>query len=231
MDIKRDMDNFPTMGKKNVEMDYSKQVLPMSGGIVSTVLLYYLKETDYTVYPICFDWGKLKLIRSIDGANRSCNKLGFPLKTVDVSGIGNFLEEGMNDPHIVGLRDILYLDIACSYAIMKKAGTLHYPIYIVKPELRDNIGRYATYLRSIIEGNDRASGISNGRVQLAFNFWQNEEYEIIEIGETLNVDWNDTWSCMKNKDIHCGKCLGCLQRKESFKKANIKDPTIYGELL
>ena len=227
MNVKRDLDNFPSMAKKKFDMDYSKQVVPVSGGIVSTVLLYNLVATDYNVLPLAFDWGEMALRQNIECVKRTCKKLNLDLKVAEFNNLGKLLEEGMNDPLVMSNRDLIYLGVSLSYALSKKAATLHYPIYMVKPEHADAIGNYAMFLRNIVEGSDRAGGMGGGRVQLAFNFWQNQEFEVIELGDILNVPFNDTWSCGLNGKIHCGKCLGCLNRKESFKKTSVKDPTEY----
>jgi 7-cyano-7-deazaguanine synthase len=38
---------------------------------------------------------------------------------------------------------------------------------------------------------------------------------------------NNTWSCLKNEQHHCGQCRACKRRQEAFKYAGIKDNTIY----
>ena len=44
---------------------------------------------------------------------------------------------------------------------------------------------------------------------------------------TGGIDYSKTWSCYKGEKIHCGKCSTCIERKEAFNKANIKDKTKY----
>lgn len=229
MIVKREMSDFPTMDPNKPKLDFSKQVLPMSGGIVSTVLAYNLVATDYKVLPIAFDWGKMSLTQNLECAKRTCKKLNLPLKIAEFNNLSEILEDGMDDQYVIANRDLIYLGVALSYALTKKAGTLHYPIYMITPEHADAIGKYAMFLRYIVEGEGRGGGMGGGRVQLAFNFWQQQEFEVIELGDILNVPWEDTWSCMLNEEIHCGKCQGCLNRKNSFKRANIEDKTIYKE--
>lgn len=228
MNVKRNLDDFPVM-KEKPALDFSKQVLPMSGGIVSTVLCYAVKNDGYTIYPLAYNWGKIKNSQAMKCVKRTCEKLKLDLKTADFTGLGELLEEGITDPLVIANRDLLYLGASLSYALVKKVGTLHYPIYMVNPDHAKQIGEYAMFLRNIVEGNDRAGGMGGGRCQLAFNFWQNQEFEIIELGDILNVPWEDTWSCFLSEEIHCGKCPGCLTRKKSFELANIKDTTKYKE--
>lgn len=53
--------------------------------------------------------------------------------------------------------------------------------------------------------------------------------EIVRLGLDLGVDFSRTWSCYKGGDVHCGKCGTCVERREAFLVAGIKDPTVYKE--
>ena len=44
---------------------------------------------------------------------------------------------------------------------------------------------------------------------------------------TLNIPYEDTWSCYEGGEIHCGLCGTCNERKEAFQRANVTDPTKY----
>ncbi|GAF86914.1 unnamed protein product, partial [marine sediment metagenome] len=37
----------------------------------------------------------------------------------------------------------------------------------------------------------------------------------------------ETWSCFLENEKQCGRCFGCVQRKEVFKQAGIEDKTKY----
>lgn len=50
---------------------------------------------------------------------------------------------------------------------------------------------------------------------------------VIQLGNYLNVDWNNTWSCYKGEDKHCGVCPTCRSRREGFILAGTEDPTEY----
>ena len=53
--------------------------------------------------------------------------------------------------------------------------------------------------------------------------------QIIKTGISLGVDYSLTHSCY-DPDINglaCGNCDSCLLRKNGFREAEIKDPTLY----
>lgn len=54
-----------------------------------------------------------------------------------------------------------------------------------------------------------------------------DKKSIIELGETLHVDWSKTWSCYAGGVKHCGACPTCRARKAGFLAAGVKDPTEY----
>ena len=62
-------------------------------------------------------------------------------------------------------------------------------------------------------------------------FHQLEDHEIIELYDRMNLlhDLYQAKSCeiSKKVDEHCGNCRNCLQRKDAFFQANIRDITKY----
>jgi 7-cyano-7-deazaguanine synthase len=51
--------------------------------------------------------------------------------------------------------------------------------------------------------------------------------EIVTLGAVLGAPYEQTWSCYKGGEFHCGTCGTCTERKEAFKQADIPDPTRY----
>lgn len=56
---------------------------------------------------------------------------------------------------------------------------------------------------------------------------EKDKEDIIKLGEELNVNFNNTFSCYAGKEKHCGRCLACKLRQKGFYWANIKDTTYY----
>ena len=51
--------------------------------------------------------------------------------------------------------------------------------------------------------------------------------DIVRRGAELGVPFEDTWSCYKGGDVHCGTCGTCTERREAFELAGVSDPTHY----
>lgn len=57
--------------------------------------------------------------------------------------------------------------------------------------------------------------------------WYAVKRDIIALGAAAGLPLWKTYSCDKSSMHHCGECFGCLSRKYEFKKARVKDRTIY----
>jgi 7-cyano-7-deazaguanine synthase len=64
-------------------------------------------------------------------------------------------------------------------------------------------------------------------VEVLRPFIHQRKEDIVSVGVDLGVDFSRTWSCYKGGERHCGNCGTCVERKEAFEIAGIKDPTIY----
>jgi 7-cyano-7-deazaguanine synthase len=50
--------------------------------------------------------------------------------------------------------------------------------------------------------------------------------EVVLLGHRLKLPFEKTWSCYRNNDEPCGKCLGCGTRAAGFLRAGIPDPLL-----
>jgi 7-cyano-7-deazaguanine synthase len=51
--------------------------------------------------------------------------------------------------------------------------------------------------------------------------------EIIQLGVSLNLPLQHTYSCYEGRTNHCGKCASCYLRRSAFRIADVEDPTTY----
>jgi 7-cyano-7-deazaguanine synthase len=60
-----------------------------------------------------------------------------------------------------------------------------------------------------------------------FSSWT--KADIVRHAKIRGVAWmlSQTWSCYKGREIHCGKCGTCVERKEAFTEADWPDRTQY----
>ncbi len=48
--------------------------------------------------------------------------------------------------------------------------------------------------------------------------------DVIRLGDQLRVPFEKTWSCFRDNDTPCGRCLPCVTRAAGFLRAGIPDP-------
>jgi 7-cyano-7-deazaguanine synthase len=53
--------------------------------------------------------------------------------------------------------------------------------------------------------------------------------DIILLGKSLGVPFEDTWSCYREEGIACGRCDSCVLRLRAFAEAGVTDPLPYEE--
>lgn len=51
--------------------------------------------------------------------------------------------------------------------------------------------------------------------------------EVVQVGESLDVPWELTWSCYEGRELHCGICPTCRARNTAFIEGRGADPTQY----
>jgi 7-cyano-7-deazaguanine synthase len=69
------------------------------------------------------------------------------------------------------------------------------------------------------------------RVEILSPFSAMTKTHIAMTGKKLGLEkiMSGTWSCYKGGAKHCGTCGTCVERKEAFSLAGVKDETVYEE--
>lgn len=72
-------------------------------------------------------------------------------------------------------------------------------------------------------------GFGHPGLRLHAPFVNKTKAQIVEVGASLNVPYEDIWSCYEGGNLHCGLCGTCNERKEAFQLTGVPDPTEYQE--
>ena len=215
-----------------------KAILIYSGGLDSTVLLHKLIKDGLAGGAIAFNYGQ-KHLKEIDIARKNCEKLKVDFQVADISSLSPIFgasaltnanthipqgayEEGNMRATVVPNRNMIFLSIAAAYAITKKCAHLAYAAHsgdhALYPDCREEFALAA----------DKALRLCDyAEISLLRPFVDMSKADIVKLGADLGVDFSSTWSCYKGGDIHCGLCGTCVERRQSFKFAGVKDPTVY----
>ena len=134
---------------------------------------------------------------------------------------GHYEEQSMKRT-VVPFRNGIMLAIACGIAESREAEALviaaHSGDHAIYPDCREPFMQ--AMAGAMREG-------TYARIELLRPFIDSNKAGIAKLGHDLGVDFGLTWSCYKGGGIHCGTCGTCVERREAFIDAGLKDPTPY----
>jgi 7-cyano-7-deazaguanine synthase len=204
----------------------------------STVLLYHLHSQGYDVKALSVDYGQ-RHRKELDSARTICRMLGITHEVADLRGIthllkgssltdseidvpeGHYAEESMKVT-VVPNRNMIMLSVAIGYAISLGANFVAYGAHagdhVIYPDCRPEFASAVNTAAMLADWH---------QVELLRPFIRLTKAEIAKRGTELNVPFDQTWSCYKGGERHCGRCGTCVERAEAFYLAGVNDPTDY----
>lgn len=218
-------------------------VCVLSGGMDSTVLVYALvkKYGKENVKCIGFNYGQRHSVE-LEKAKITTSKLGLEFKIIDISFVGDIVkdvcslsaktsvdlptdEESKEDVQanfVVPYRNLMFQSIALSYAESLRAETVYLGIQLDDDfgfwDCRDN---YYKALNKLTQLNDLY------KITVETPLMHFSKADEIELGNSLGVPFEDTWTCYHGPDKDgkpCGICHSCAGRLRAFESLGLKDP-------
>lgn len=206
-----------------------------SGGLDSTVLVYWLNNQQYIVKPLYVDYGSKHKTKELDAAQITCKKLGLELKIVKFD-LTQFGESALTDRSIdipsdmnqaintvVPFRNMLLTTLGATYAEAIKSHLIalsptkeDYEVY------KDCRKDFFTQMELTLKMGSKYTN----SYEVLTPFIHKLKEDVIKIGERLKVPFEDTWTCYKGGAKPCGVCPACQVRIKGFKNANLEDPLL-----
>lgn len=215
-----------------------KIVVITSGGMDSAVLLKWHHNRGELVRALAINYGqrhKMELKYAQDNAIA----LDVPFALADFHTLGSLLpgssqtDESIAVPHgrydedsmkatVVPNRNMILLSVAIGVAIAHKFDAVSYAAHA---------GDHAIYpdcRPEFVEALSIAAALCDWHpVKIDRPFIEMSKAGIVKVGQTLGVDFANTYSCYEGRPLHCGVCGTCIERREAFYLAEVKDPTRY----
>ena len=204
----------------------------------SVTALYDAAESHQIVGALGFDYGSKHNPRELPLGVWHANKLGIPHRTIRLPFINELFdsdllrsggpipeghyEEATMKQTVVPFRNGIMLAVAAGYAETIGAEAIviaaHAGDHAIYPDCRE--GFMQAMGEAITQG-------TYARLSLLRPFIAWNKARIVQRGVELKIDYARTWSCYKGGDRHCGVCGTCVERREAFQLASVKDPTDY----
>lgn len=208
-------------------------IILYSGGMDSTVMLY--RYAEQVRLAITFLYGSKHNAREVEYARVNCQQLGIEHRIIEMDlnkmgFVSNLLLSGgeIPDGHyedlsmkktVVPFRNGIMLSIAAGIAESLDCKNIlisnHAGDHAIYPDCR---------VEFIASMNDaiRLGTYTNTEIFAPFTTFSKRKIALI--GREINVPFEQTYSCYKGGEIHCGTCGTCTERKEALEGF---DPTVY----
>ncbi len=218
-----------------------KTTLVCSGGLDSVSLAHVLAGQGHLSRLVSFDYGQ-RHTKELDFAAACATRLGVPHHLIDLRSVGATLtgsaltddldvpdghyEEETMKVTVVPNRNAIMLTIAYGIASAQGDDTVatavHGGDHFIYPDCRpDFTDAFDTMQRAALDGY--------AQVALHVPFVHRSKADIVADGARVNTPFDQTWSCYKGGDLHCGRCGTCVERREAFDLAGVPDPTLYAD--
>jgi 7-cyano-7-deazaguanine synthase len=215
-----------------------KVVVLCSGGMDSVTALHWARREHDPVASLSFEYGAKHNGREIPFAAEQSARLGIrhvviPLGFVNEYFNSALLKRGGDIPEghyaagnmrqtVVPFRNAIMLSIGAGFAESSGAEALviaaHSGDHTIYPDCRE------AFMLAMAEAMKQGTYAG---IRLLCPFLTLDKAGIAREGARLGVDYARTWSCYKGGEVHCGRCGTCVERREAFQKAGLKDPTEY----
>ncbi|WP_109311045.1 7-cyano-7-deazaguanine synthase QueC [Ruegeria sp. AU67] len=216
-----------------------KTTLVCSGGLDSVSLAHVLAAEGNLSRLVSFDYGQ-RHTKELTFAALCAERLSVPHHVIDLRSVGasltgsaltddvdvpdgHYAEETMKVT-VVPNRNAIMLTIAYGVAAAQGddavATAVHGGDHFIYPDCRPAFtDAFDTMQRAALDGY--------ADVALHVPFVHRSKADIVREGARVDTPFDQTWSCYKGDDVHCGRCGTCVERREAFDLAGVPDPTQY----
>lgn len=212
-------------------MPGTRAVVMLSGGVDSTVALFWARSEGLEVLPVSIEFdGRPR--REVEAVRRIVMTAGAgPLARLPLPFVrlARDLPSYKNLPRAVPygyipLRNLMFYTLAAYHADANGAR------YVIGGHLKDDSidfpdasPTYFGQMNALIQrSTDGWSAAGPPEVLLPLSGSRKED--VVRIGRKLGAPFELTWSCWIDGDKPCGSCVSCKDRAEAFERAGMKDP-------
>ncbi|HEY9852283.1 MAG TPA: 7-cyano-7-deazaguanine synthase QueC [Leptolyngbyaceae cyanobacterium] len=225
-----------------------KAVVLLSGGLDSSTVLYQAKASNCECYALSFDYQQ-RHRRELAAAKAIAQRAGviehqivkFDLTIWGGSALTDTKINLPSDRSVaqmsenipityVPARNTIFLSFALAYAEAIAAERVYIGVnaldYSGYPDCRPD---YIQAMQQVFRLGTK-QGREGNAIEIISPLINLRKTDIIQLGNSLGVPWEETWSCYAGEELACGVCDSCKLRLAAFEELGLKDPLIYRNL-
>jgi 7-cyano-7-deazaguanine synthase len=189
----------------------------VSGGLDSTLMSIFIKEEGIAQFPLFIDYGQLAKEKEVEACLKNHKRFELPPpKVVNLRGFGMLISSGLTDKRLdinedafLPNRNLLFLLVGSSYAIQMKSNTVAIGL------LDDRFHIFPDQTKAFLNKAQCLISLSLGKdIQIISPLMKFSKNAVIKIAQKKGI--TDTYSCHSGNDLPCGRCIACLEFKNSF---------------
>lgn len=213
-------------------------IVLLSGGLDSAVTLWWAKAQGWELRPLTFDYfGRPK--REHEAVDALARKAGAkPVRKVDLpflkevddlrpDGFANRALKESPEGYIPG-RNLIFYSLAAYYAELDGSRYIVGGHNGIDPEsFPDSSPKFFDFLNGMFHLSLWSYNASP--VQVVIPLSGKSKEEVLRMGLAMHVPFDVTWSCYWDRDVPCGTCVSCTERREAFAAIGTPDPANHGD--
>lgn len=219
----------------------SKCVIPVSGGLDSTVILNWVASEGKEIHTVSYNYGQKHFEKEMECAEYHCSRLATTHKVLNLDFFKDIVQTSalinsdidvaktrdvLGDPQTVNYvpnRNMMMLSICTAYAESIGATQVYHGSALVDSQAGfwDGSKEFLTAINNVNALNRR------DRVEIVAPLITKSKKDIILKGIEHGVDFTKTWTCYEGREKACGECTACSSRIKGFIDAGYIDPVEY----
>ena len=229
--------------KRKQKSPSSKAVVPISGGMDSSVLLHLAASRYDEVIAISYNYGQKHKDKELNCAAFQVESTDTPVeyKWIDLPFFKDICEvssllntkiavakakDVMGDPQTVNYvpyRNLMLLSISLAIAENAGASTVFHGA-----AQADSVAGFWDGSEEFLEQINKVSALNRrNKITVQAPLIDKSKEQIIKLGVKLGVDFSKTWTCYEGEEQACGECTACSLRIKGFLDAGYIDPISY----
>lgn len=200
-----------------------KATVLLSGGIDSTTLLHMLRLDGVACDAVSFLYKQMHA-KEIGYAQGTATRLGVAHTVIELPNIfaqsallgdkamptGHYTDASMRAT-VVPNRNMVFLAIAASLALQTGSDAVAIAAHA------DDFGTYPDCRPTFIEAMRSAIAVCDYKpLELVTPYINWRKREIVALGRSMGIDYEQTWSCYAGGEVPCGECGACSARREAL---------------